>query len=160
LNSLDLPRRDTVIAEQEGKRDRASDLQEFLRSDGHRARCIARKTVPSRLGATKAGRGKASIAQRFGRGIYPALCKAARTIDADLKFKGSDLAECRKGQGCGVLVTSRKPLSALDGATVVKLKILSPEDAITLVQRLVRSERSIETNEKKQVTEKFVQLCG
>ena len=98
MNPLDVPWRHTVIAEQEGERNRASNLQEFARSDGHRARCIARKSVPSRLGATKAGRGKASLAQGVRRGIYPALCEATRAVNVDFKAKRGDLAERREGQ--------------------------------------------------------------
>ena len=62
--------------------------------------------------------------------------------------------------GCAVLITSRKSLSALEGVTVTNLEVLSKQDALILLQRLIRAERIAEWQENQRAADRIVQLCG
>jgi tetratricopeptide (TPR) repeat protein len=45
------------------------------------------------------------------------------------------------GPGCGVLITSRRVLAGLDGASGLQLKVLAPQEAVALLGRLIGEER-------------------
>ncbi len=59
--------------------------------------------------------------------------------------------------GCGVLVTSRRVLSALDGARHVRLEVLAPGEAVELLGRLAGRERVAAEPE---AAAKVARLCG
>jgi len=59
--------------------------------------------------------------------------------------------------GCGVLVTSRRVLSALDGARHVRLEVLAPGEAVELLGRLAGREQVAAEPE---AAAKVARLCG
>jgi tetratricopeptide (TPR) repeat protein/transcriptional regulator with XRE-family HTH domain len=58
---------------------------------------------------------------------------------------------------CGVLITSRRPLATLDGAHVVHLDILSLEEAVDLLGRIIGPQRAAEEPE---AVAEVVHWCG
>jgi len=61
------------------------------------------------------------------------------------------------GPTCAVLVTSRRRLSALEGAAILDLEVMSEEEALELLGRLAGSER---VRAEPKAAAKIVRLCG
>ncbi|WP_154402546.1 AfsR/SARP family transcriptional regulator [Nocardioides speluncae] len=61
------------------------------------------------------------------------------------------------GDGCGVVVTSRAPLTTLDGATQLRLGEFSDADAHALLSRIVDPSR---LGAEPQATSDMIRLCG
>ncbi|EXG82680.1 AfsR/SARP family transcriptional regulator [Cryptosporangium arvum] len=61
------------------------------------------------------------------------------------------------GAGCAVLVTSRGRLSALEGAHFVELDVFTPEEALTLLERVVGADR---VHERIDAARRLLDLCG
>jgi DNA-binding SARP family transcriptional activator/Tfp pilus assembly protein PilF len=61
------------------------------------------------------------------------------------------------GPGCAVLVTSRRVLATLDGATPVHLDVLAPAEAVTLLGRLAGGRR---TGAEREAAAEVARLCG
>lgn len=59
--------------------------------------------------------------------------------------------------GCGVLVTSRRMLTGLDGAGHLHLDLLTPDESLELLTRLVGSER---VTAEPAAADEVVRLCG
>jgi tetratricopeptide (TPR) repeat protein len=61
------------------------------------------------------------------------------------------------GNGCAVIITSRRVLGALDGATVLNLKVLSDPEAWDLLAKLVGVER---LEAEPEAAAETIRLCG
>lgn len=61
------------------------------------------------------------------------------------------------GVGCAVLVTSRTRLSALEGAHFVELEVFTPEESLTLLERVVGADR---VREQRDAARRLLDLCG
>jgi tetratricopeptide (TPR) repeat protein len=61
------------------------------------------------------------------------------------------------GNGCAVIITSRRVLGALDGATILNLKVLSDREAWDLLAKLVGVER---LEAEPEAAAETIRLCG